>query len=119
MLVYVNAVYIKIERENFFIYAILLSIGIVYPMVYDLTQLYKMGITTYFKDVQNFSDQLYIWCSVLNLITQNFSDSQALHNKVLMTIIFLQQIIKSFFYLRIFKSLSYIVTMIYTVMADL
>jgi hypothetical protein len=36
-----------------------------------------------------------------------------------MTIIFLQQIIKSFFYLRIFQSLSYIVTMIYTVIADL
>ena len=36
-----------------------------------------------------------------------------------MTIILLQQIIKSFFYLRIFKSLSYIVTMIYTVISDL
>ena len=36
-----------------------------------------------------------------------------------MTIIFLQQIIKSFFYLRIFQSLSYIVTMIYTVISDL
>lgn len=36
-----------------------------------------------------------------------------------MSIIFIQQIIKSFFYLRIFKSLSYIVTMIYTVIADL
>ena len=36
-----------------------------------------------------------------------------------MTIIFIQQIIKSFFYLRIFKSLSFLVTMIYTVIADL
>ena len=36
-----------------------------------------------------------------------------------MSIIFIQQIIKSFFYLRIFQSLSYIVTMIYTVIADL
>jgi hypothetical protein len=30
-----------------------------------------------------------------------------------------QQIMKSFFYLRIFESLSYIVTMIFTVVADL
>ena len=36
-----------------------------------------------------------------------------------MTIIFLMQIIKSFFYLRIFQGLSYIVTMIYTVCKDL
>lgn len=42
-----------------------------------------------------------------------------MYNKVLMTIIFIQQIIKSFFYLRIFKSLSFLVTMIYTVIADL
>jgi hypothetical protein len=55
----------------------------------------------------------------MNVISQNSTDSQALYNKVLMSIIFIQQIIKSFFYLRIFKSLSYIVTMIYTVIADL
>lgn len=55
----------------------------------------------------------------MNVISQNSTDSQLLYNKVLMSIIFIQQIIKSFFYLRIFKSLSYIVTMIYTVIADL
>lgn len=36
-----------------------------------------------------------------------------------MTIILIMQILKSFFYLRIFEWLSYIVTMIYTVVADL
>ena len=55
----------------------------------------------------------------MNVISQNSTDSQLLYNKVLMSIIFIQQIIKSFFYLRIFKSLSYIVNMIYTVIADL
>jgi hypothetical protein len=40
-------------------------------------------------------------------------------NKILMTIILLMQILKSFFYLRIFQWLSYIVTMIYTVVSDL
>ena len=60
-----------------------------------------------------------MWASFFNVISQNFTDSFTLRNKLLMTVIFLQQIIKSFFYLRIFKSLSYIVTMIYTVIADL
>lgn len=36
-----------------------------------------------------------------------------------MTIILIMQILKSFFYLRIFEWLSYIVTMIYTVVSDL
>ena len=88
-------------------------------MCYDVTQMYKLGLTKYFEDVQNYSDQLYVWCSVMNVVSQNTTDSQELYNKVLMTIIFVQQIIKSFFYLRIFKSLSFLVTMIYTVIADL
>ena len=36
-----------------------------------------------------------------------------------MTLIFLMQIHKTFFFLRIFDPVSYIVTMLYTVMADL
>lgn len=36
-----------------------------------------------------------------------------------MTVILLMQILKSFFFLRIFQWLSYIVTMIYTVVSDL
>ena len=44
-------------------------------MCYDLTQMYKLGITKYFEDVQNYSDQLYVWCSVMNVVSQNSSDS--------------------------------------------
>ena len=58
-------------------------------MCYDLTQMYKLGITKYLEDVQNYSDQLYVWCSVMNVVSQNSSDSQLLYNKVLMTIIFI------------------------------
>jgi hypothetical protein len=119
MLIYVNAIYINNNTKDATLFGILLICGIIFPMCYDLTQLYRSGITEYFQEVQNYSDQLYVWCSVMNVISQNSTDSQAIYNKVLMTIIFLQQIIKSFFYLRIFKSLSYIVTMIYTVIADL
>jgi hypothetical protein len=39
--------------------------------------------------------------------------------KVMMTIIYLMQIHKTFFFLRIFDAVSYIVTMLYTVMWDL
>lgn len=62
---------------------------------------------------------MYIWCSVVNVISQNVSDFDAFHNKLLMTIILMMQITKTFFYLRIFESLSYIVTMIYQVISDL
>ena len=46
-------------------------------------------------------------------------DPYAFINKLLMSVILIQQIYKTFFFLRIFDSLSYIVTMIQTVIKDL
>ena len=53
------------------------------------------------------------------MFSQNVSNFDDFHNKVLITIILMQQIMKTFFYLRIFDALSYIVTMIFTVVNDL
>ena len=54
------------------------------------------------------------------MILQNFTPSPFhFANKLLMTIILIQQIIKTFFFMRIFSKLSYIVTMINTVVYDL
>lgn len=38
-------------------------------MWYDFSQLYKIGPYDYFQDTQNYSDQLYIWCSIVNVIS--------------------------------------------------
>jgi hypothetical protein len=48
MLVYVNAIYINNNTEEANLFGILLILGIIFPMWYDLTQLYKSGITEYF-----------------------------------------------------------------------
>lgn len=53
------------------------------------------------------------------MISQNTTESFEFHNKLLMTVIMLMQISKTFFFLRIFESLSFLVTMIYRVMSDL
>jgi len=71
------------------------------------------------QEPQNYSDLIYIYGSIVNVILQRSTDSLAFHNKLLMTVILLQQIIKTFFFLRIFETLSYIVTMIYSVIYDL
>lgn len=51
MLVYVNAVYINNNVDDADLFGILLILGIVFPMCYDLTQLYREGITTYFAEI--------------------------------------------------------------------
>jgi hypothetical protein len=56
MLVYVNAIYINNNKEDANLFGILLILGIIFPMCYDLTQLYRAGVTEYFQEVQNYSD---------------------------------------------------------------
>jgi hypothetical protein len=48
MLVYVNAIYINNNTEDATLFGIMLACGIIFPMCYDLTQLYRSGITEYF-----------------------------------------------------------------------
>ena len=50
---------------------IVLFFGVIYPALYDFTQLYKMGLTDYFSDPGNYTDCLYIWGSIINVFLQN------------------------------------------------
>ena len=45
---------------------------------------------------------LYIWGGVTNVILQNVMSPYHIVNKVLLTMIFLMQIVKTFFCLRVF-----------------
>jgi len=48
MIIYVNAIYINNDKANANLYGILLMIGIIYPMFYDIRQLYLLGPKEYF-----------------------------------------------------------------------
>lgn len=82
-------------------------------------QLYRSGFGAYFADAANYLDLLYVYGGIANVVLQNLVAQQHFLNKLLMTIILLQQIYKTFFFLRIFDDLSYIVTMIQQVIFDL
>lgn len=53
------------------------------------------------------------------MILQFNKDSQAIECKIIMIILSILQIYKTFFFLRIFDDFSYIVTMLYQVTYDL
>jgi hypothetical protein len=115
----INEVYIEGNVENLSNYIILLSVCIIYPFIYDTTQLIKAGISEYFSETSNFSDMIYIYGGIANIIMLDLFDPYQFQNKLIMTILILQQIVKTFFFLRIFEKLSYIVTMLSVVIADL
>ena len=74
--------------------------------------MWPMGVSVYLSEIGNYLDLLYIYGGIANVILQNVISPYEFWNKLLMSIILLQQIYKTFFFLRIFDQLSYIVTMI-------
>ena len=101
------------------IYAILLLVGIAYPAAYDCTQLIRGGLAEYVSDPYNFADFIYIWGSIANSVLQIFMGPFHLYTRALMCIIVVLLITKTFFFLRIFPTLTPIVVMLTNVIFDL
>ena len=68
LILYVFEIYINYEQQNARIYQTLLILGVVYPAMYESRQLMGTGFVDYFSEYQNYSDLLYIWGSVTNVI---------------------------------------------------
>jgi hypothetical protein len=107
------------EPHHQSIYTLLLAVGIVYPAYYDFSQLYRIGMTSYFADPTNYSDCLYIWGSIINVFMQNVLGPYNIGCKILMIIIVLQVLLKTFFFLRVYPTLTPIIVMLKTVIYDL
>lgn len=97
----------------------MLGLGLIYPIQYEMRQLWLMGITNYASDVNNYTDFLYIWGSIANVVIQNTLGPRNIISQTIMMIIVLQVLMKTFFFLRIFPTLAPIVVMLKTVIYDL
>jgi len=88
-------------------------------MCYVLAQMKTVGLGAYFSDISNYADFVYIWGSVANAILQILYDPFQLPARILMCIIVGLLIVKTFFFLRIFPTLTPIVVMLTNVIWDL
>ena len=119
-IVYTNQVYLNRNFDNRIGLIWVMVICLIYPLVYDGMALYKQGLAEYSSDVWNFLDQGHIWIGLSNLLCQRYEpDILSHHSQVLMLIVTTLMLIKTFFYLRIFKELSFLVSMIMQVFFDL
>jgi hypothetical protein len=81
--------------------------------------LIRGGLYDYLSDAQNYTDMLYIYGSVVNIFLQLRLGPFHIVSKVFMVMIVLLLVSKTFFYLRIFPTLTPIVVMIQNVIYDL
>jgi len=118
--IYTNQVYNERNFENRHILCWMLLICLMYPMTYDMLQLKKQGIAEYFSDKWNFLDQGHIWIGIANVLVQRLQPNiLSKESQILMLISTILLLIKTFFFLRIFEDLSFLVTMVKQVFLDL
>lgn len=101
------------------IYVILLAVGIFYPWLYDFTQMLRGGLGDYLSDPWNYADMLYTYGSIANCIMQIVYGPFHNVSRILMFVIILLLLIKTFFFLRIFATLTPLVVMLTSVFGDL
>jgi hypothetical protein len=94
-------------------------ICIVYKFVYDLNQFFRQGVIEYFQDFWNYLDILHISFNFLNFWQQYTNQSNTFFAQLIFVLNLLTCGAKLLFFLRIFKSLTTIVTMIVQVAKDL
>lgn len=97
----------------------MLLCGVVYPSLYEARRVYKSGFSKYLSSFAHISDMIYILGGFTNVMLQKFGNPFHISSKVCLTLILMQQLKKTFFFLRLFDNLSYLVTMLNTVLYDL
>ena len=84
-----------------------------------MTQLILDGPRAYFSDPWNWADFVYIYGSLVNVVIQNIVGPDEVITEVLMCIIVVLLLVKTFFFLRIRTSFTPIVIMLTNVIYDL
>jgi hypothetical protein len=92
---------------------------LVYPIFYEATQLAKQG-SAYFAQASNYIAVCHIFFGVLNIYCQvRENGTWNIWSKIVMIVVIATCLLTTFFFMRIFVSFSYIVTMITNVVIDL
>ena len=91
----------------------------IYPFVYAVGQLIKQGPINYLANTNNFMDYCHIIFGALNVYMQQFYGTMQIESKIVLMVVILVTMMKTFEAMRVFLSYSYIVTMIKSVIFDL
>ena len=129
LILYINHTFLESEAKNdaegqrvypecSTTYMYVLFCCLLYPVAYDGTQMLKKGME-YLSDPWNYVDMTHISMGYANIICQIYVGTWAIYSKVVLIIVVLLCLVKTFFFMRIVQKFSYIVTMITMVISDL
>lgn len=101
-------------------YNYVLLLGVIYPASYEIIQMCKGGVMDYLTDSGNYVDLIYIYGSIaMSFLHGSSLGPYHFASKLLMCIVALLAIRRTFNFLRIFSAFSPIVTMLTSVIWQL
>lgn len=98
---------------------ILMGITIIYPLFYELFQLYQDGPTNYFLDISNWNNVSFIGVSIATFVIHQIYPVTSIVPKVGMTLMIILSVSRTLEYMRIQKQFSPIVTMMFSVLFEM
>ena len=98
---------------------VLLAFATIYPIWYEYRQVMSEGWREYIKDAQNWMDISFIVLSFINIGFQDQVGPYHLGSKICMILLIICLILRSFFFLKMFNSMTHIVVMVWHVVLDL
>ena len=118
-LIYIDNVYMKNDEDQLGVWQLILAAGVSYPTFYEILQIYKDGVIDHVSNLWNVNDFLMVTTGILTVVLGQFMDQLAVKLKIVLILSCLSLLIKTFYFLRIFNSLSYLVAMLGQVISDL
>jgi len=122
---YTQAVYIRVRAaekpsaDELHAYNGILLFFVAYPLGYEGIQAFNGGVLDYLSDAGNYLDMTYILGSVATSVVHLTQGPEAWYSRLLMSVVCLLAIRRTFHILKIFKAFSPIITMILEVFAGL
>ena len=125
LFIYTNAVYInirgaqKLDDDELHTLNYILLFFVIYPLLYEGIQAFNGGVLDYLSDPVNYIDMTYIFGSIATSIVHLTQGPEVWYSRLLMSVVCLLAIRRTFYIMKIFKAFSPIITMMMEVFAGL
>lgn len=100
-------------------YQVMLYLGILYPIVYEILQMGEVGFISYFSSTTNLFNCVEIWSSIAMNIIHLIYTPYTWYSKLIIIIVILLTLRRSLAQLKIFQFLCSLCIMVQHVMIDL
>ena len=115
--IFINEFYVyRVLTDKLWLLYGLMALCLFYPLVYELAQLNMQGRQVYFKDKWNYIDSFHIFGGFISIYLHSLENRDRMIDivcKSLLVFLCSLLLMKTFFFMRLFKKLAHLVMMVF------